>query len=111
MVSANKYLVLRGGKRVKITPLGERIVIKVLESEERTKSGILIPDTAKEKPQMGEVMAVGSGKTLENGQKVPMEVKVGNKVLFAKYAGTEVKLDGEEYMVLKETDVLAIVNK
>lgn len=92
-----------------ITPLGERIVIKVLESEERTKSGILIPDTAKEKPQMGEVKAVGSGKMLENGQKVALEVKVGDKVLFAKYSGTEVKLDGEEYMVLKESDVLAIV--
>ncbi len=94
-----------------ITPLGERIIIKVLESEERTKSGILIPDTAKEKPQMGEVIAVGSGRVLENGQKIALEVKVGDKVLFAKYAGTEVKLDGEEYMVLKESDVLAIVNK
>ncbi|HHT49631.1 MAG TPA: co-chaperone GroES [Firmicutes bacterium] len=92
-----------------IKPLGERIVIKVLESEEKTKSGIVLPDTAKEKPQMGEVLAVGSGKTLENGEKVPLEVKVGDKVLFAKYAGTEVKLDGEEYMVLKESDVLAIV--
>ena len=91
-----------------ITPLGERIVIKVLESEERTKSGILIPDTAKEKPQMGEVK--GTGKVLENGQKIALDVKVGDKVLFAKYAGTEVKLDGEEYMVLKESDVLAIVN-
>jgi chaperonin GroES len=95
---------------VNITPLGERIVIKALESEERTKSGILIPDTAKEKPQMGEVKAVGTGKTLENGQKIALDVKVGDKVLFAKYAGTEVKLDGEEYMVLKESDVLAIVN-
>lgn len=93
-----------------IKPLGERIVIKVLESEERTKSGILIPDTAKEKPQMGEVKAVGTGKMLENGQKIALDVKVGDKVLFAKYAGTEVKLDGEEYMVLKESDVLAIVN-
>lgn len=94
-----------------ITPLGERIVIKVLESEEKTKSGIFIPDTAKEKPQMGEVMAVGSGRVLENGQKVALDVKVGDKILFAKYAGTEVKLDGEEYMVLKESDVLAIVNQ
>ena len=94
-----------------ITPLGERIVIKVLESEEKTKSGIFIPDTAKEKPQMGEVMAVGSGRVLDNGEKVAPEVKVGDKVLYAKYAGTEVKLDGEEYMVLKESDVLAIVNQ
>lgn len=96
---------------MKITPLGERIVIKILESEEKTKSGIFIPDTAKEKPQMGEVIAVGSGRVLENGQKIALDVKVGDKVLFAKYAGTEVKLDGEEYMVLKESDVLAIVNQ
>ena len=92
-----------------IKPLGERIVIKVLAGEEKTKSGIVLPDTAKEKPQMGEILAVGTGKTLENGEKVPLEVKVGDKVLFAKYAGTEVKLDGEEYMVLKESDVLAIL--
>ena len=92
-----------------IKPLGERIVLKVLESEEKTKSGIVLPDTAKEKPQMGEVLAVGSGKLLDNGTKLPLEVKVGDRVLFAKYAGTEVKLDGEEYMVLKETDILAIM--
>jgi chaperonin GroES len=92
-----------------IKPLGERVVIKVVESEVTTKSGIVLPETAKEKPQMGEVLAVGSGKMLDNGQKVALDVKVGDKVLFAKYAGTEVKLDGEEYMVLKETDILAIV--
>lgn len=94
-----------------IKPLGERVVIKVLEGEEKTKSGIVIPDTAKEKPQMGEVLAVGSGKTLDNGTKVPLEVKTGDKILFAKYAGTEVKLDGEEYMVLKESDILAVLTK
>lgn len=94
-----------------IKPLGERVVLKTLESEERTKSGIVLPDTAKEKPQMGKVLAVGSGRLLENGQKVALDVKVGDKVLFAKYAGTEVKLDGEEYMVLKETDILAIVTE
>lgn len=92
-----------------IKPLGERVVLKVLESEEKTKSGIVLPDTAKEKPQMGEVLAAGSGKLLDNGTKVPLEVKVGDRVLFAKYAGTEVKLDGEEYMVLKENDILAIM--
>ncbi|TCL66497.1 chaperonin GroES [Hydrogenispora ethanolica] len=92
-----------------IKPLGERVVIKVLESEEKTKSGIVLPDTAKEKPQMGKVLAVGSGKLLDNGQRVALDVKEGDKVLFAKYAGTEVKLDGEEYMVLKESDILAIV--
>jgi len=94
-----------------IKPLGERIVIKVLESEEKTKSGIVLPETAKEKPQMGKVLAVGNGKMLENGQRVALDVKEGDKVLFAKYAGTEVKLDGEEYMVLKESDVLAIVKE
>ena len=92
-----------------IKPLGERVVIKVLESEEKTKSGIFLPDTAKEKPQLGKIVAIGPGKTFENGQKVALEVKVGDKVLFAKYAGTEVKLDGEEYTVLKENDILAVV--
>jgi len=94
-----------------VRPLGERIVLKVLESEEKTKSGIVLPDTAKEKPQMGKVLAVGPGRVLDNGQKVPLEVKEGDTVLFAKYAGTEVKLEGEEYMVLKESDVLGIVNQ
>lgn len=92
-----------------IKPLGERVVIKVIENEVTTKSGIVLPDTAKEKPQMGEVLAIGSGKLLDNGQRVALDVKVGDRVLFAKYAGTEVKLDGEEYMVLKESDVLAVV--
>ncbi|HBE79976.1 MAG TPA: co-chaperone GroES [Firmicutes bacterium] len=92
-----------------IKPLGERVVVKVLESEEKTKSGIVLPDNAKEKPQTGKVLAVGTGKVLDNGQKLPLEVKTGDKVLFAKYAGTEVKLDGEEYMVLKENDILAII--
>lgn len=103
---------MRGGQIVmNIKPLGERVVIKVLESEEKTKSGIVLPDTAKEKPQMGQVLAVGTGKTLDNGEKIALEVKEGDTVLFAKYAGTEVKLDGEEYMVLKESDILAVVNK
>lgn len=93
-----------------IKPLADRVVIKVLESEEKTKSGIVLPDTAKEKPQMGKVVAIGPGKILDNGQRVAPEVKVGDKALFAKYAGTEVKLDDEEYMVLKESDLLAIVN-
>jgi len=95
--------------KTKIKPLGERVVIKVLEGEEKTKSGIVLPDTAKEKPQMGEVLAVGSGKILDNGEKVALEVKEGDKILFAKYAGTEVKLDEEAYMVLKESDILAII--
>ena len=94
-----------------IKPLGERIVIKVMESEEKTKGGIVLPDTAKEKPQMGKVLAVGTGRLLDNGERVPLEVKEGDTVLFAKYAGTEVKLDGEEYTVIKESDVLTIVNQ
>ena len=93
----------------KIKPLGDRVLIKALEREEKTKSGIVLPDTAKEKPQEGRVLAVGSGKVLDNGTKVALEVKVGQKVIFSKYAGTEVKVDGEEMMILNERDVLAIV--
>jgi len=92
-----------------VKPLGDRVVVKPLAQEEKTKSGIVLPDTAKEKPQQGEVLAVGSGKMLENGQKAPMEVKVGDKVLFSKYAGTEIKLDGEEVLILGERDILAIL--
>jgi chaperonin GroES len=93
----------------KIKPLGDRVLIKALEREEKTKSGIVLPDTAKEKPQEGKVIAVGSGKTLDNGTKVALEVQVGQKVIFSKYAGTEVKLEGEELMILNERDILAIV--
>ncbi|MGI6606847.1 MAG: co-chaperone GroES [Peptococcia bacterium] len=93
-----------------IRPLGDRVVVKPLAQEEKTKSGIVIPDTAaKEKPQQGEVLAVGSGRTLENGQKVPLEVKVGDKVIFSKYAGTEVKLDNEEVLILNERDIHAVI--
>lgn len=92
-----------------IKPLGDRVVIKVLEREEKTKSGIVLPDTAKEKPQEGKIVAVGTGKVLDNGQRVALDVKEGDKVIFSKYAGTEVKLDGEEYLILSERDILAIV--
>ena len=94
---------------MKLKPLGDRIVVKVLEREEKTKSGLFLPDTAKEKPTEGEVIAVGTGKILDNGQKQPVEVKVGDKVIFSKYAGTEVKLDGEEVVIFSERDVLAII--
>lgn len=95
-----------------VKPLGSRVVIKPLEKEERTKSGILLPDTAKEKPQQGKIMAVGTGRLLENGSKVALEVKEGDTVIFSKYAGTEVKIDGEEYMILDgERDILAIVSQ
>lgn len=91
-----------------LKPLSDRIVVKASEKEEVTKGGIVLPDTAKEKPQKGEVIAVGPGKVLDNGKVVPMEVKVGDKVLFARYGGTEVKVDGEEYIILRQDDVLAI---
>lgn len=92
-----------------LKPLGDRVVVKVIEEEEqRTAGGIVLPDTAKEKPQKGEVIAVGSGKLLDNGERVPLEVKVGDRVVFAKYGGTEVKLNGETYTILRESDILAI---
>jgi chaperonin GroES len=92
----------------KLTPLGDRVVVKQAPSEEKTKSGILIPDSAKEKPSEGTIVAVGSGRILDNGQKVPMEVKIGDKVIYSKYGGTEIKLEGEEYVILQERDILAI---
>lgn len=92
-----------------IKPLADRVVVKVVEQEERTKSGIVLPDTAKEKPQQGKVMAVGPGRMLENGQVVPLEVKEGDKVIFSKYAGTEVKIEDEEYLILRESDILAVI--
>ena len=96
---------------MKLRPLGDRLVVKPLEKEVRTKSGILIPDSAKEKPQEGEVIAVGKGKLLDNGQRAEMEVKVGDKVIFSKYAGTEVRIGDEKYLILSERDVLAIVEE
>ncbi len=93
----------------KIRPVGDRVVVKPAAKEEVTRSGIVIPDTAKEKPQEGIVIAVGSGRLLENGKRSPIDVNEGDRVLFAKYGGTEFKLDGEEYLVLKESDILAVV--
>ncbi len=92
-----------------LKPLGDRIVVKVLEADEKTASGIVIPEKAKEKPQEGKVVAVGSGKILDNGTKLEMELKVGDKVLYSKYAGTEVKVKGEEYLILRQDDVFALV--
>src|SRR5207245_11552335 len=92
-----------------LRPLGDRVVVKPVDKEERTKSGIVIPDTAKEKPQEGIVEAVGTGRLLDSGTKVPMELKVGDKVLYAKYAGNEFKVDDIEYLIVSEKDVLAIV--
>ena len=94
---------------MKLRPLQDRVIIKRLEEEEKTAGGIIIPDTAKEKPQQGRVVAVGKGKILENGQVTPPIVKEGDRVIFNKYAGTEVKIDGEEHLVMREDDILAIV--
>ena len=93
----------------KIQPLGDRVVVKALARDTVTKSGIVLPDTAKEKPQEGEVLAVGPGKVQDNGKRTTPEVKVGERVLFARYAGTEIKIDGEEYLILRESDVMGIV--
>ncbi|CCO08067.1 co-chaperone GroES [Desulfotomaculum varum] len=92
-----------------IKPLGDRVVVKALPQEEKTKSGIVLPDTAKEKPQQGEVIAVGPGRLLENGQRAAIDLKVGDKVFFSKYAGNEVKIDEEEYLILREMDILAVI--
>ncbi len=92
-----------------LRPLGDRIVLKPLARETVTKSGIVLPDTAKEKPQEGEIVAVGPGKLLDNGIRTTLEVKVGQRVLFAKYSGTEVKVDGEEYLIFRKSDILGIV--
>ena len=91
----------------KIQPLGERVLVKPIAREEVSKGGIVLPDTVKEKPQEGEVLAVGSGKRSEKGEVIPMEVKVGDIVLYAKYGGTEIKLDGEDLIILRESDILA----
>lgn len=93
-----------------VTPLGDRVFVKVSPSEEKTAGGILLPDTAKEKPQVGEVVAVGPGKRNDDGSRSPLEVKVGDKVLYSKYAGTDVKLGGDDYVLLSEKDILASVS-
>lgn len=94
-----------------IKPLGDRVLVRPLQREETTKSGIVLPDTVKEKPQKGEVIAVGPGRFDEDGDRMPMDVKEGDRVLFAKYAGTELSLDDVEYLILKESDILAIVTE
>jgi chaperonin GroES len=94
---------------MKVKPLKDRIVVKRLEGEDKTKGGIIIPDAAKEKPQEGRVVAVGSGRVTDNGQVVAPEVKAGDKILFGKYSGQEIKIDGEEHLLLREDDILAII--
>ncbi|MBB6454867.1 chaperonin GroES [Salirhabdus euzebyi] len=92
-----------------LKPLGDRVVIEVVEQEETTTSGIVLPDSAKEKPQEGKVVAVGSGRVTENGERVALEVAEGNHVIYSKYAGTEVKFEGKEYLILRESDILAVI--
>ena len=96
---------------MKLKPLGDRLIVKAVEEEETTASGIVLPDTAKEKPQKGKVLAVGDGKLDDNGQRVPLDVSEGDEVLYSKYGGTEVKYAGEEYLVLSARDVLAVIEK
>jgi len=92
-----------------LKPLGDRIVIELVEAEEKTVSGIVLPDSAKEKPQEGKVLAVGTGRTLDNGTRAELDVQVGDRVLYSKYAGTEVKYDGKELLILREADILAVI--
>ena len=94
---------------IKIRPLYDRIVVKRIEDQETVRGGIIIPDSAKEKPQEGEVMAVGHGKRLENGTMVPLDVKVGDRILFGKYSGSDIKVDGDEYMIMREDEVLGVL--
>jgi len=94
---------------MKVRPLHDRLVVRRIEEKETAKGGIIIPDTAKEKPQEGKVLAVGNGKVLENGTKVAMDVKVGDKILFGKYSGTEIKIEGEDVLILREDEVLAVL--
>jgi chaperonin GroES len=91
----------------KLQPLADRVLVKPMEKEEKTKSGIYLPDTAKEKPQEGEIMAVGPGKMTDDGKRIPMDLKVGDRVIYAKYGGTEIKVDDKDLMILRESDILA----
>ena len=92
-----------------LKPLGDRIVIELIEAEEKTSSGIVLPDSAKEKPQEGKIVAAGTGRVLENGQRIELEVKEGDRIIFSKYSGTEVKYEGNEYLILRESDILAVI--
>ena len=94
---------------MKIRPLQDRVIVRRLEEEEKTKGGIIIPDTAKEKPQEGKIVAVGKGKTTEEGKLFPLDVKTGDKILFGKYSGTEIKVEGEELLIMREEDILGII--
>lgn len=94
-----------------LTPLHDRVIVKAAQPDEVTKGGIILPDTAKEKPQQGEIIAVGPGKVAEDGKVVTMQVKVGDQVLYGKYSGTEITMDGEDYLIMRESDIFAVVGK
>jgi chaperonin GroES len=96
---------------VKIRPLQDRVIVRRIEEEEKTKGGIIIPDTAKEKPQEGKVVAVGKGKVNEDGKVVPLDVKVNDRILFGKYSGSEINIDGEEHLIMREEDILGVIEK
>jgi chaperonin GroES len=102
---------LKGGGQVKIRPLQDRVIVRRIEEEEKTKGGIIIPDTAKEKPQEGKVVAVGKGKLNEDGKVVPLDVKVNDRILFGKYSGSEINIDGEEHLIMREEDILGVIEK
>src|ERR671932_654190 len=97
--------------KTKLRPLGDKVVVRPTQREETTRSGIVLPDTAKEKPQEGKVVAVGTGRVLDNGERVALEVSVGDRIIFSKYAGTEVKYQGTEYLIVRENDILAVVGE
>jgi chaperonin GroES len=97
--------------KLKLRPLHDRVVVKRVDEEKKTKGGIIIPDTVKEKPLEGEIVATGKGKILENGTKRPLDVKKGDKILFGKYAGNEIKIEGEEYLMMKEEDIIGVIEK
>jgi chaperonin GroES len=94
---------------MKVKPLGDKVLVKRLEAEEKTKGGIVLPDTAKEKPKEGKIIAVGDGKLLDDGKRAKFQVKKGDRILFASYAGTEIKIDGDEYLIMSEDDILAVI--
>jgi chaperonin GroES len=95
--------------KTKVRPLHDRVIVKRLEEQEKTKGGIIIPDSAKEKPIEGKIIAVGSGKVTENGKRIPLQVKEGDRILFGKYSGTDIKIEGEEHLIMREDDIIAIV--
>ena len=111
LIRNNHQLIPQGGFILILKPLSDRVVLKPVKAEEKTKGGIVLPDTAKDKPQEGEIVAVGPGRILDNGTKLVPEVKVGDRVIYSKYSGSEIKVDGEEYLIVRESDILAVKAK